>query len=177
MKLAPFIGLAFLGVALFACSKDKSEPALKTASLDDTTWRMTGYTMEFGPLNGTVTSTNNFFVSYSNDPSKPPCLGLNTFKFTSAGKVIWTQEARGCSVRSNFVSSDWGTWSVNAAQTQLNVNSPWEGAGKSAMPVVYPVQGAYDCTLNTTTLTLSAKHIYGRNQDSLWVDKAVFTRQ
>jgi hypothetical protein len=176
MKHAPLIGMAFLGVALFACSKDESARGLKTTSLDDTTWRMTGYTMDFGPLNRAATSTNNFFVSYSNDPTKPPCLGLNTFRFTAAGKVLWTQEARGCSVTGNFAGSDWGTWSANNAGTQLTINRP-QGAGQSAMPVVFAVQGAYDYTLSATALTLTSRHIYGRNQDSLRVDRAVFTRQ
>lgn len=161
---------------LFACSKDQPAPTLKTDSLSDTTWRMTGYTIDFGPLNGPLTGTNNFFLSFSNDPTTP-CLGLNTFTFTSAGKVIWKQEARGCSVRSYFVSSDWGTWSANNAQTELTVNSPWGGVGRSVIPVMEAVPGAYEYTLSNTTLTLSARYIYGQKQDSLRVDRAVFTRQ
>ncbi|WP_345057201.1 hypothetical protein [Hymenobacter glaciei] len=176
MKHTPLIAVAFLGAMLFACSKDKSAPVLKTASLNDTTWRMTGYTIAFGPVNGPATGTNNFFQSYSNDPTIP-CLGLNAFTFTAAGKVLWTQEPRGCSMVSNFVSSDWGTWSVNNAQTQLTVNSPQAGAGRSAMPVVYAVPGAYNYTISSTTLTLSASYIYGQKQDSLKVDRAIFTRQ
>ncbi|MBJ6107470.1 hypothetical protein JAO73_00495 [Hymenobacter sp. BT523] len=176
MKRTFIIGMALVGAVLAACSKKEPAPALKTASLDDTTWRMTDYTIDFGPLNGTVTGTNNFFRTFSNSPTTP-CLGLNTFTFTSAGKVVWQQEPRACSVRSNFVNSDWGTWSINGAQTELTVNSPWGGAGRSVMPVMEAVPGAYECLLTNTTLTLKARYIYGRNQDSLRVDKAVFTRQ
>ncbi|UOQ98148.1 hypothetical protein MUN81_01335 [Hymenobacter sp. 5317J-9] len=176
MKYSQLIAATFLGAMLCACSKDKSAPALKTAVLDDTTWRMTGYTMDFGPLNGPITGTNNFFLSFNNNPSAP-CLGLNTLTFTSAGKVIWKQDARGCSVRSNFVSSDWGTWQVNSAHTELTVSSSWGGAGRSVVPVMEAVQGAYEYTLTNTTLTLSARYVYGQNRDSLRVDKAVFALQ
>ena len=176
MKYLPIIGLALLEAGLCACSKDTSTPALKTTSLNDTTWRMTGYTIDFGPLNGPVTGTNNFFQTFSYDPAKP-CLGLNTFTFTSAGKVIWKQDARACSVRSNFVNSDWGTWSLNNAQTELTVSSPWGGAGRSVIPVMEAVPGAYEYMLNNTTLMLSARYIYGQKQDSLQVHRAIFTRQ